>query len=29
MWTDDIREGAYRRRLDAISASLPDGIRPA
>ena len=29
MWTDDIRDAAYRRRLDAIMASLPDGIRPA
>ena len=29
MWTDDIREGAYRTRLDAIVSSLPDGIRPA
>jgi hypothetical protein len=29
MWTDDIRDAEYRRRLDAIVASLPDGIRPA
>src|SRR6476646_2643034 len=29
MWTDDIRDRAYRRRLEAIVASLPDGIRPA
>ena len=29
MWTDDIRDAAYRRRLDAIVGSLPDGIRPA
>jgi [ribosomal protein S18]-alanine N-acetyltransferase len=29
MWTDDIRDAAYRRRLEAILASLPDGIRPA
>ena len=29
MWTDDIRDAAYHRRLEAIVASLPDGIRPA
>ena len=29
MWTDDIREGAYRRRLDTIMGTLPVGIRPS
>src|SRR4029079_5055384 len=29
MWTDDIRDAAYGRRLEAIVATLPDGIRPA
>ena len=29
MWTDDIREGVFRRRLGTIAASLPEGIRPA
>jgi ribosomal-protein-alanine N-acetyltransferase len=29
MWTDDIRTGAFRERMDRIAASLPEGIRPA
>ena len=27
MWTDDIRDAAYRRRLEAVMATLPEGIR--
>lgn len=29
MWTDDVRAEVYRRRLDAIMAGVPEGIRPA
>jgi len=29
MWTDDIRDAAYRERLDGIMATLPEGLRPA
>jgi hypothetical protein len=29
MWTDDVRTQAYRRRLDEIEVSLPEGVRPA
>jgi hypothetical protein len=28
MWTDDIRERAFRRRVAAIVQRLPEGIRP-
>ena len=28
MWTDDVRERAYRRRLNEIVQKLPEGIRP-
>jgi len=28
MWTDDIRSKAYARRLSAIAADLPEGVRP-
>src|SRR6476619_173333 len=28
MWTDDIRDAAYRRRLNAVVQKLPEGIRP-
>jgi ribosomal-protein-alanine N-acetyltransferase len=28
MWTDDVRTETYRRRLDGIEASLPEGVRP-
>ena len=28
MWTDDVRSGAYARRLSAIAADLPEGVRP-
>jgi ribosomal-protein-alanine N-acetyltransferase len=28
MWTDDVRERAYRHRLNAIVQKLPEGIRP-
>jgi len=29
MWTDDIRDPRYGRRLDLIAAALPEGLRPA
>jgi len=29
MWTDDVRTEAYRRRLDEIEETLPEGVRPA
>jgi ribosomal-protein-alanine N-acetyltransferase len=29
MWTDDVRDGGYGRRLDQIAVALPEGIRPA
>ena len=29
MWTDDVRDRAYRRRLNAVVQKLPEGIRPA
>ena len=29
MWTDDIRERAFRRRIVSIANTLPEGIRPA
>lgn len=29
MWTDDVRTSAYRRRLDGIEESLPEGVRPS
>jgi ribosomal-protein-alanine N-acetyltransferase len=29
MWTDDVRDAGYGRRLDQIAAELPEGIRPA
>ena len=29
MWTDDVRADGHRRRLDAIMAGVPEGIRPA
>ena len=29
MWTDDIRERAFRQRIVAIVDKLPEGIRPA
>ena len=29
MWTDDIRTPAFRERLRAIAAALPEGVRPA
>ncbi|MEA2579886.1 MAG: [ribosomal protein S18]-alanine N-acetyltransferase [Actinomycetota bacterium] len=29
MWTDDIRNPGYGRRLELIAAELPEGIRPA
>jgi ribosomal-protein-alanine N-acetyltransferase len=29
MWTDDVRTGEYRRRLDAIARALPEGVRGA
>jgi ribosomal-protein-alanine N-acetyltransferase len=29
MWTDDVRTAAYRRRLERIGASLPEGVRPS
>jgi hypothetical protein len=29
MWTDDVRSKAYARRLAAITAELPQGVRPA
>ena len=28
MWTDDVRTPAYRERLAAIAAALPEGVRP-
>jgi len=28
MWTDDIRDAAYRERIDAIVATLAEGLRP-
>ncbi len=28
MWTDDVRSPAFARRLEEISAELPDGTRP-
>ena len=28
MWTDDVRDRAYRRRLNAVVRKLPEGIRP-
>ena len=28
MWTDDVRSTAYTRRLSAIAADLPEGVRP-
>ena len=28
MWTDDVRSKAYARRLAAIAADLPEGVRP-
>jgi ribosomal-protein-alanine N-acetyltransferase len=28
MWTDDVRTEAYRRRLDEIEETLPEGVRP-
>ena len=28
MWTDDVRDRAYRRRLNAVVQKLPEGIRP-
>jgi ribosomal-protein-alanine N-acetyltransferase len=28
MWTDDVRSTAYARRLSAIAADLPEGVRP-
>ena len=28
MWTDDVRERAYRRHLNEIVQKLPEGIRP-
>ena len=29
MWTDDVRGPSYARRLDDITASLPEAVRPA
>jgi hypothetical protein len=29
MWTDDIRERAFRQRIVSIVNKLPEGIRPA
>ena len=29
MWTDDVRTQAYRRRLDEIEETLPEGVRLA
>jgi hypothetical protein len=28
MWTDDIRERAFRERIARIVGKLPEGIRP-
>jgi hypothetical protein len=28
MWTDDIRERAFRQRVTTILHGLPEGIRP-
>ena len=29
MWTDDVRDPRYGRRLELIAAGLPEGLRPA
>jgi hypothetical protein len=29
MWTDDVRTQDYRRRLDDIEETLPEGVRLA